>query len=77
MPGGAIEYLVHNILKRVWAVDGEANKEQIGLGVRERAQSIVLFLSSRIPEGEFDNLARGLVFAVGDVVFEDGGDVFL
>jgi hypothetical protein len=34
-------------------------------------------LSSGIPEGEFDKLARRLVFAVGDVVFEDGRHVFL
>jgi hypothetical protein len=34
-------------------------------------------LSSSIPEGQFDKLARGLVFAVGDVVFEDGRHVFL
>jgi hypothetical protein len=45
------------------------------VGVRERAQSVVIFLASGIPEGELDVLAIDL--DVGDVVLEDGGDVDL
>lgn len=33
MSGKEIAYLVHNIFKRVGTVDGEADEEQIGLGV--------------------------------------------
>lgn len=44
-------YLVHYILKRVGAVNGETNEEEVGLGVRKRTQTIILFLSSSIPKG--------------------------
>ena len=69
--------LVHDVLERVGAIDCEADKEQVGFGIREGAQSVILFLAGGIPEREFDDLARRLVLAVGDVVFEDGGHIFL
>lgn len=34
-------------------------------------------MSGGVPEREFDGFSRGLVFDGGDIVFEDGGDVFL
>lgn len=45
------------------------------VGVGERAQSVVIFLTSGIPEGELDVLAIDL--NIGDVVLENGGDVDL
>ena len=69
--------LVHDILERVRAVDGEADKDQVRLGVRERAQPVVLLLPGRVPQGQLDRLTGGRVYGVGDVVFEDGRDVFL
>jgi hypothetical protein len=45
------------------------------VGVGERAQSVVIFLTSGIPKGELDVLAIDL--DIGDVVLEDGGDVDL
>lgn len=47
----------------------------MGIGVRERAETIVIFLASRIPKGEFDVLSINL--NIGDVVLEDGGNVDL
>lgn len=70
-------YLVHDILERVGAVNGEADKDDVGLGIREWSQTVVFFLSSSIPESKLDHLTCGRMGRVGDVVLEDGGDVFL
>jgi hypothetical protein len=43
-------YLVHYILQRVRAVDGEADKEEVCLGVREWTQTVILFLPRGIPK---------------------------
>jgi hypothetical protein len=45
------------------------------IGVREWAETVVIFLAGRIPEGELNVFA--IDFDVGDVVLEDGGDVDL
>lgn len=47
----------------------------MGVGVGERAETVVILLAGGIPEGELDVLAVDL--DVGDVVLEDGGDVDL
>lgn len=70
-------YLVHDIVKGVWTVDGEANEYQVGLRVGEWSQTVVLFLPCSIPQGEFDCLASRRMCWVCDVVFEDCWDVFL
>lgn len=73
--GGA--YLVHDILERVGAVDGEADEDDVGLGVGEGPQPVVLLLAGSVPESKLDHLARGRVGGVGDVVLKDGGHIFL
>ena len=70
-------YLVHDVLKRVGAVNGEADKYEVGLGVGERAEAVVLLLAGRVPEGQLDRLASWGVGGVGDVVLKNGRDVFL
>ena len=75
--GGGGTNLVHDVLERVRAVDGEADKDEVRLGVRERPQPVVLLLPGRVPERELHRLAGGRVCRVGDVVLEDGGNVFL
>ena len=70
-------YLVHDVLERVGAVNGETDENDVGLGVGERSQAVVLFLSGRVPERELDHLACGRMRGVCDVVLEDGGHVFL
>ena len=63
------------IVERVGRVDGKANKDNVGVGVGERAETVVILLTSGIPEGELDVLAIDL--DIGDVVLEDSGDVDL
>jgi hypothetical protein len=70
-------YLVHDILERVWAINSEAHKDDVGLGVGERSQSVVLLLSGSVPECKLDHLACWGMGCVGDVVLEDGGYIFL
>jgi len=49
--GGAEDtYLVHDILERVRAVNGEADEYDVGLGVGEGPQAVVLLLAGRVPE---------------------------
>lgn len=67
--GGEIDEETHlglDVIKGRWADDGEADEEDVGLGVGERPQSIVIFLARSIPESEADRLAinhhaRGVV----------------
>lgn len=68
-------YLLLNVVQRVGGVDGEADQDDVGVGVRERAETVVILLASRIPERELDMLAIDL--DVGDIVLKDGGDVDL
>lgn len=68
-------YLFLDVVKRVGGVDGEANQDDVGVGVGEGAEAVVIFLASGIPKGQLDVLAVNL--DVGDIVFENGGDVDL
>ena len=68
-------YLLLYVVERVGRVDGKANQDNVGVGVGERAETVVIFLTSGIPEGELDVLAINL--DVGDIVLEDSGDVDL
>lgn len=43
-------YLCLDVVKRRGADDGEADEEDVGLGVRERPQSVVVLLSGGIPK---------------------------
>lgn len=70
-------YLVHNVFERVGAVDGEANKDDVGFWVGQRSQTVVLFLPRSVPQGELNHLACGQVRRLGDVVLEDCGHIFL
>ncbi len=57
------------------AADGEADDEDVGLRVGERAQAVVLLLARRVPQVEAD---RSAVHAhLSAVVVEHGGDVLL
>jgi len=41
--------LVRDVLEAVWVVDGEAEKKDVGVGVGERPQTVVVLLTSRVP----------------------------
>lgn len=78
--GGGVEggtYLVQYIVERVRAVDGEANKDEIRLGVGEWSQTVILFLTCSVPQSQLHCLTGGWMHWVGNVVFKDGRDVFL
>jgi hypothetical protein len=47
----------------------------MGVRVGERAETIIIFLASRIPKSKLNVLAIDL--DIGNVVLEDGGDVDL
>ncbi len=69
-------HLLFHIVERVREVDGEAEEEDMGVGVREWAETVAeLVLASRIPQGEPDGLAVHL--DVRDVEFKDCRDVHL
>ena len=38
-----------DVLEAVWVVDGEAEKKDVGVGVGERPQTVVVLLTSRVP----------------------------
>ncbi len=70
-------YLVHDIFQGVREVNGEADKEKVGLRVRQRSKTVVFLLSSSIPQCELDRLARRFVCSLGNVVLKHGRDIFL
>jgi hypothetical protein len=72
-----VAYLVHYILERIGAVNGEADEQKIRLGIGKRSQSIVLLLSSCIPQSQLDALAARFMDWVGDVVLENSRHIFL
>lgn len=71
----ASTHLLLDVVERVGRVDGKADENDVRVGVRERTQSVVVFLTCGIPESQLDVLAVHL--DISDVVLEDGGDVDL
>jgi len=47
-----VAYLGFDVIKRRRADDGEADKEHVGLGIRQRPQTVVIFLSRSVPQTE-------------------------
>ena len=41
--------LLLHVIEGVWRVDGKADQDDMGVGVRQRPQAIVVFLSRGIP----------------------------
>ena len=68
-------HLLLYVVERVGRVDGKADQDNVGVGVGERAETVVILLAGGIPEGELDVLAIDL--DIGDVVLENSGDVDL
>jgi hypothetical protein len=52
-----VAHLAGDVLKARRADDAEADEEDVGLGIRERPQSVVVLLTGSIPEPEVDGLA--------------------
>ena len=68
-------YLLLDVVEGVGRVDREADQDDVRVGVRKGSETVVVFLASRIPQGQLDVLAINL--DIGDIVLEDGGDVDL
>ena len=70
-----LAYLLLDVVERIGRVDGEADENDMRIGVGERAETVVIFLAGSIPEGELDVFAVNL--DVGNIVLDDGGDIDL
>lgn len=62
-----------DIVEGVGRVDREANEDNVCFAVCKRAQTLVIFLASGIPQGQLNGLA--VYSAVGDVVFKNCWDI--
>lgn len=72
---GESSHLLLDVVKGVGRVDREADQNDVRVRVRERTETVVVFLTSRIPKSELNMLSVDL--DIGDVVLEDSGDVHL
>jgi hypothetical protein len=70
-----VSYLLLDVVKRIGRVDGEADQDNVRVGVWERAETVVILLTGGIPEGELHVFTIDL--DVGDIILENGGDVDL
>lgn len=70
-----VSYLLLHVVERIGRVDGEADQDNMRIGIRERAETVVIFLASSIPKGKLDVFTINL--DIGDVVLKDGGDIDL
>lgn len=68
-------YFLLNVVEGIGRVNCEANQNDMGIRVGERAKTIVVFLTRCIPKSELDVLA--IDFDIGNVVLENGGDIDL
>lgn len=66
---------LRDILEGIGRVDRKAHEDDVGVGIREGAQAVVVFLAGRIPQGQLHLFA--IYLDVGDVILEDGRHVHL
>jgi len=67
--------LLLNVVQRVRGVNGEADQDDMGVGITERTETVIVLLSSRIPQGKLDVLS--IDFDIGHIVLEHGGNINL
>lgn len=73
--GSGISYLLLDVVEGIGRVDRKADQDDVGVRVGEGTETVIVFLASSIPQGEFNVLVVNL--DIGDVVLEDCGDVDL
>lgn len=61
--------LLLDVVERVGRVDGEADEDNVRVGVRQRTESVVVLLAGGIPQRELDALA--IDDNIGDAVCTD------
>lgn len=64
---------VQGMIEGLGVDQGEADEEDVGVGIGEGAESFILVLASGVPEPEFDEVV--LILDSGKVVVEDSGHV--
>lgn len=72
---GSAMYLFLDVVKRIGRIDSEANQDDVRIRIRERTETIVILLTSSIPQGKFYVFSVDLY--IGNIVFENSGDIHL
>jgi len=67
--------LLLHVVKRVGGIDGEADKNDMRVGVAQGPETVIVFLACGIPQGQLDMFAVDL--DIGDIVLEDSWYVYL
>jgi len=67
--------LLLNVLEGIGGIDRETNEDDVGIRVRERTETIVIFLTGSIPQRELNVFT--IDFYIGDVVLENSRDIDL
>jgi hypothetical protein len=70
-----IQYLLLDVLEGIRGIDRETNEDNVGIRVRERTETVVVFLTGRIPQRELNVFT--IDFYIGDVVLENSRDIDL
>lgn len=68
-------YLLLNVVQRVRGVNGEADQDDMGIGITEWAETVIVLLSGRIPQGKLNVLP--IDFDIGHIVLEHSGNINL
>lgn len=68
-------YLLLDVVQRIGRVNSKADQDDVGVRIGQRTQTVIIFLTSRIPQGQLDMFAINL--DIGDIVLENGGDIDL
>jgi hypothetical protein len=77
MRGSFVSHLVHYILEGYRTVNSKADKQEVRLGIGEWPQSVVFFLTRRIPERQFYRFPGRRMRGLCDVILKHRRDVFL
>ena len=68
-------HLLLDVVKGIRGVDSKADENDMGIRVRQWTETIVIFLTCRIPQGQFDVFAIDL--DIGNVILENSWDIDL
>jgi len=67
--------LLADVVEGIGRVDGKANQDDVGVGVRKGTETIIVFLASGIPKRELNVLSINL--DIGNIVLKDGRNIDL
>jgi hypothetical protein len=67
-------FLLH-VVQGVWGVDGKAYEDNVRIRITQRAETVIVLLSSGIPQSQLNMLA--INFDIGNIVLKNRRDVDL